>query len=498
MVTTAVSKLFKSYKKMEKLAKKSIDMTEGPLFGKILLFVLPMMATNLLQVAYNAADMMIVSLSNEANAVGAIGTTGAFINLVLNIFIGFAMGANVIIARHLGARDGDGASRAVHTSLILAVALGTISGAIGLCISRPVLTLMGAEENLLDLALVYTRVYFLGTPFVALTNYAVAIFRSKGDTRTPLFVLSAAGLVNVGFNLLFVLVFGMSVEGVALATVVSNVLSAVVLLFVLSRDGGACRFSFKKLRLDKRSFLEILRIGLPAGIQGALFSLSNMIIQSSILRVNNILAPGSEYEPVVEGNAAVANLEGFLYTATNSVCQASVAFTSQNVGAGKYGRIGRVMLNCYAITTVVAVVGSLLLFGLNHPLLALYGISEGEGLGQIAYETAMAKIYLEGMTYFLLAFMEIGSGVLRGLGRSMTSTVIALVGSCLLRIVWIFTVFEHFLTVESIYISYPVSWALTGLVYLIFALMILRRESEKHRWLTGEVKQDTKDPVSTC
>ena len=464
-------------------------MTEGPLFGKILLFVLPMMATNLLQVAYNAADMMIVSLSHEANSVGAIGMTGPFINLVLNLFMGFSIGANVVIARHIGAREGDRASKVVHTSLLLALILGVVGCIIGLNISRPVLSAMGVDGNLLDLATTYTYIYFAGAPFVALTNYSVAIFRAKGDTKTPLYVLTVSGLVNVVFNLIFVLAFGMAVEGVALATVISNAISAAALIFCLSRSKDDCRFEFRRLGLDKRALRDVVRVGFPAGIQGALFSFSNMMIQSSVLRVNDILAPGSIYEPVVDGNASVSNLNGFIYTATNSVCQASIAFTSQNVGANKYDRIKKVMLNCYAITCAVAIICSLTLLLFNHQLLALYGITDGEGLAGIAYNAAMTKMRLETLTYFLLAFMEVGCGVLRGLGRSLTSTVITLVGACLLRVVWLLTVFEHFLTLESIYVSYPISWTVTGIVALVFVASILRKKLHQDHLYTRDTKE---------
>ena len=456
-------------------------MTEGPLFGKILLFVLPMMATNLLQVAYNAADMMIVSLSHEANSVGAIGMTGPFINLVLNLFMGFSIGANVVIARHIGAKEEENASRVVHTSLLLALILGIVGCMIGLCISRPVLSLMGVDGNLLDLATTYTYVYFAGAPFVALTNYAVAIFRAKGDTQTPLYVLTVSGLVNVLFNLFFVLVLGMAVEGVAIATVIANVISSVVLILCLARGKDACRFELSKLKMDKRSLVDVIRVGLPAGLQGALFSFSNMMIQSSILRVNDILSPGSVYEPVVDGNAAVSNLNGFIYTATNSVCQASIAFTGQNVGAGRYDRVKRVLINCYAITGAVAVICSLTLLIFNHQLLSLYGITDGEGVAGIAYSAAMTKMRIETLTYFLLAFMEVGCGVLRGLGRSLTSTVITLVGACLLRVVWLLTVFEHFLTLESIYVSYPISWTVTGIVALVLVIAVLRKHNAAQR-----------------
>ena len=452
-----------------------VDFTKGKIFLKIAWFVLPTMATNLLQAFYNAADMMIVSLSGEANAVGAIGFTGAFINLVLNFFIGFSVGANVVIARCIGAREGEAASRVVHTSLILALAVGIGGGVIGLVITRPALSLMGADGNLLELASLYTRIYFAGAPFIALTNYAVAIFRAKGDTRTPLYVLTASGLVNVALNVFFVLVFNMSVDGVSLATVFSNVLSAVVLIFCLSRSDDDCRFEIKKLRIDRRALKDIITVGLPAGVQSALFSFSNIMIQSSVLRVNDILAPGSVYEPVVEGNAAVSNLNGFIYTATNSVCQASVAFTSQNVGAGKIDRVKKVLINSYVISTVVALICSAIILLFNHKLLALYGITDGEGLAGIAYDAAMTKMWIETLMYFILAFMEVGCGVLRGLGKSLTSAIVSLVGACLLRVVWLMTVFEHYLTLESIYISYPVSWFLTGAIALVIDIILLRR-----------------------
>ncbi len=465
------------------ISKKSVDMTEGPLFGKILMFILPMIAMNLLQVAYSAADMMVVSLSDNENAVGAIGTTGPFINLVFNIFVGFATGANVIIARHLGAKDPDQASRAVHTSILISVVLGVLSGAVGILISRPVLILMGATESVLDTAVLYTQVYFMGAPFISLTNYAAAIFRSKGDNKTLLYVLSASGLLNVCLNFLFVMAFGMSVDGVAIATLVANLLSAAVLLFLLTKDDSPCRFEFKKLRFDRKSFSDILRVGLPAGIQGALFSVSNMLIQSSVLRVNSVLAPGSQYAPVLEGSSAVGNLEGFVYTATNTVCQAAAVFTSQNVGAGKYDRVSKVMKNCYAITTVIGLIASAIIMVFNHQLLALYGITDGEGLKHIAYECAISRMWCVVAPYFILGIMEVGSGVLRGLGRSFTSMIISLIGSCALRILWIYTVFDYFVgqgsfMIESLFVSYPVSWALTGAVSFIFAVVILKKEEK--------------------
>lgn len=463
---------------MEKVKKNKIDLTEGPILIKIILFILPLMATNLLQVLYNAADMITVSLSKEGDAVGAIGTTGAFINLVVNVFIGFSVGANVIVARHIGEKDDEATSKTVHTSVTISLIFGFIGSIIGLVISKPVLSLMGNEGNLLKLSTTYTRIYFLGVPFLSLTNYLIAIFRAKGDTKTPLYVLTGTGLLNVLLNLFFVLVCSLSVEGVALATSISNAVSMVILIFILSKDPGPCRFSFKKLTLHKKSFGEIVYVGLPAGIQGALFSLSNMIIQSSIIKVNYIMCPeATDYQPVVKGNASAANLEGFAYTATNSVHQASVTFTSQNVGAKKYDRVKRIMLLCYIVTFCIAILSSGILLLLRTPLLALYGIKAGaEGsLESIALNTAVTRMLYMFIPYFTLAFMELGSGILRGLGKSLTSTIVSLIGSCAMRIFWIYLVFYKNPSLEAIYISYPISWTLTAAIHFVCSIIVIRR-----------------------
>lgn len=462
---------------------KEINMTEGPLFGKILRFVMPLMLTNILQVLYNAADMIIVSMSGEPDAVGAIGTSAPMINLFINIFIGFSVGANVVAARNIGAQNPDGVSGAVHTAILVSVIFGIAGGAVGIACKNAVMSAMGNSGRLLELSLTYVTIYFLGTPFLSLTNYVVAILRAEGNTKTPLFVMSGTGLLNVGLNLFFVLVCDMSVEGVAIATTVSNAASAVILLIYLSRNRGVCRFSFKKLKIDKDALKNIIYIGLPAGIQGALFSLSNMIIQSSIIKVNNIITPaGIGYQPVVKGNAAVANIESFAYTATNSVHQASVTFTGQNVGAEKYKRVGAVMRNCYIITFCIAEIAAGLILLIRKPLLSLYGVVPGAaGTGEaIAFNTACTRMLYMYPMYFLLAFMEVGSGVLRGLGKSLTSTTVSLIGSCLLRIVWIFTVFAAHPTLEVIYISYPISWGLTALIHFICSLAV-KRKLQKHQ-----------------
>ena len=457
-------------------------MTEGPLFGKIFLFAVPLIITNLLQMLYNAADMMVVSLSSEPDAVGAIGMTGAFINLVLNVFVGFSTGANVMVAKYLGAKDDENASRTTHTAIVMSVIFGVASAVIGLFISRPILSLMGARGKLLDLATTYTLIYFCGVPFVSVANYFISIFRAKGDTRTPLYILSITGILNVGLNLFFVLVCGLSVEGVALATSIANVVSVIFLALKLSRDDGPCRFSFKKLCFDKKAFGDILRIGLPAGVQGSLFSISNMLIQSSILRMNTILAPAqSGFEPVVNGNAAAANLEGFAYTAQNTIYQAAITFTSQNAGAKKHKRIYRIMGCCYLLGACVATTFALTMFFLREPLLALYGIREAAAgtLEQIAFNTAVTRMTFIFVPYIVISLMEVGCGIVRGLGKSISSTIISLLGACVFRVVWILFVFNNFPSLEIIYISYPISWVLTGAVFFIYSLTVLRKIIKK-------------------
>ena len=460
------------------------DFTEGKVFLKIIWFVLPIVATNLLQMFYNAADMMVVSLSSEQNAVGAIGTTNSFLHLIINLFIGFSVGANVVVAREIGAGDKMRVQNAVHTSLIIAVISGVAGAGIGLAAARGVLTLMGNTGNLLSLAITYTYIYFLGVPFLALTNYLIAIFRAKGDAKTPLIVLSCTGVLNVGLNLFFVLVCGMSVEGVALATSIANAASAVILLLKLQRDKDATTFSWKCLKIDKAALRDIVVNGLPAGIQSALFSLSNMLIQSSVVTVNNnACPPDSVYAPIVSGNAAAGNIEGFVYTAMNAVYQGAITFTSQNIGAKKPHRVKRIMYSCFGITSMVGIVMSGLVVLLRQPLLSLYGVTGGaEGsLESLALEAALIRFQFITVPYFLCGLMEVCTGVLRGLGKALTSTFISLIGACLLRVVWLWTVFPVSQTLETIFISYPITWIATTVTAFIVIQVLLRKMIRKRQ-----------------
>lgn len=461
--------------------KNRVDFTQGKVFMKIVWFVLPIIATNLLQTFYNAADMMVASLSSEPNAVGAIGVTGSFINLVVNVFIGFSVGANVVVAREIGSRNKERVQHAVHTSLLMATGFGIIGMGVGLAVTKPVLRWMGAEGSLLRLATTYTCIYFAGVPFLALTNYLISIFRAKGDAKTPLLVLSIAGLVNVILNLFFVLVVGMSVEGVAIATAISNVASMVMLLLKLQKDQDYTTFSWKKLKIDRHAFRDIVVNGLPAGIQGALFSLSNMLIQSSIVSVNKRLWTVDDHTPIVNGSAAAGNIEGFVYTAMNAVYQGAITVTSQNIGANKPKRVYHVMGYCYLLVVIVGVIMSTLAMTLQEPLLSLYGVKPGadgtlEGLAMYAAKTRFLYIIAP---YFLCGMMEVSSGVLRGLGKSFTSMIISLIGSCVLRILWISLVFPQNPTLETIFISYPITWTITTATAFITGICVLKKYEKR-------------------
>ena len=460
---------------MKTIAKKN-DMTEGKIFGKFVAYALPFMLTNLLQVLYNAADIIVVGLSGEPDAVGAVGTTTAFVNLIVGLYTGIAVGSEVVISRAVGRKDADETSRATHTSVLFGLLFGIFCGLLGFFVARPVLSAMGNGGKLLSLATKYTQIYFIGLPVVALTNFAVAVLHAEGDSRTPFIVLTIAGIANVVLNLFFVLVCGMSVEGVAIATVAANAISAVALIVRLFRDKSACRLYIGKMKIHGKTLGKIVRIGLPAAVQSSLFSLSNMLIQSSVVSVNNSVAgEGAEYQPIVKANSAGMSIEGFIYTAIDSVGKAAVSFVGQNSGAGKTDRLWKFLKISYAISFVLGVALPALALLLRNPLLALYGIYPAtEGLAGIAYEAAITRMLVMFVPYFTIAFMQLGSGILQGLGKAVVASVTSLIGACLFRVVWILTVFAASPTLFAIYISYPISWALVAGTHFIVILRALK------------------------
>ncbi len=446
---------------------KDTDLLHGPLLGKIFAFVLPLVVTNLLQNLYNAADMIVVGLSHVDGAIGSIGTTTAMISAVINLFMGFAVGSSVMVARAIGERNERKTSNAVHTSMLVGLVSGLFTMVLGLLMSRRMLILLGDKGHILELADLYTRIYFLGVPFIAMTNFLIAVFRAKGDTKTPLLVLTLTGLLNVGLNLLFVLAFHMSVDGVALATAIANFASMVALGWILHNDEGWCRLQFRRIRLEKYSLKGIIYNGLPAGIQGVLFSLSNMLIQSNIIAINNRLCPGGS--DIIDGNAAGASIESFAYVSTNSVCQAAVTFTSQHYGAHMVKRIRKVIRDCYFVSFLIAESISLLILLFRVPLARIYVSAP------MAVEAATTRLFYMLFLYFTLAAMDTGSGIVRGLNRPILSTVITLMGSCVLRIVWIATAVRANQTLPMVYLSYPISWGVTGLCHLCVSIYVTRK-----------------------
>ncbi len=459
-------------------SRTHIDMTTGPLWGKILRFILPLIATNLLQQFYHAADIMVVGLSPDPNAIGAVGATGTYLALIRNIFIGFSVGAAVVTARYIGAKDEENVSRAVHTSICMGVLFGLLGAVVGIFLTRPVLVWMGYTGSLLTLGVRYAYIYLACLPFLALTNILCAVFQAKGDTRTSLFVLSATGILNIFLNLFFVLAVGLSVSGVAIATAVANLVSAVILWRCLANKKDACSVSFKKLCLSREHFGAVFRIGFPAGIQSALFSLSNIIIQSSILEVNHALTPpGSPYDPVIKGSAAAGSIENFIFAAMTAVSTTASAVIGQNVGSGNVRRVRQAFWSLFLIASFIALIMSGGCILLRDPLLALYGVgSGGDALSQIAYESAMTRIFCKWTAFLFYAMFNTCAGTLRGMGKSSSAAMLAFVGTCVFRVVWIYTVFRKVGTLKVIFLSYPVSWILTGVFALGMVLCILRKK----------------------
>ena len=443
------------------------NLTEGPLVKLIFQFILPIMAMNLLQNLYNAADMVVVGYSGVPGALGAIGTTSAMNNFFLNIFIGFSVGANIMVSRHVGAGNERATREAVHTALCVNALIGVAIGALALLLTPSILRLIGDEGEVLRLATIYSRIIFCGSLFSSLGNCCINIFRGKGDSKTPMFVMTGAGLLNVGLNFFFVLVLGMSVEGVALATVISQFCSAAVMIYLLHRDEGWTHLDFKALKITKGSLHNQLAMGIPSAIQGCLFSISNMLIQSSIVSLNNRYYPGGS--AIIDGNAAGSSLESFLYTCSFSCNQAAVTFASQHVGAGKYSRMRKVRRSCLIIGSSLSMSLAIIMLLFKENFVAIY-VAETH-----AMEAAFVRMRIMFTTYFCLAAMETMSGFLRGLGKSLLSTVNSLIGACLLRIVWISVVFAAWPSLESIYISYPISWALTAVLSFLAGEKTLRK-----------------------
>ncbi len=437
-----------------------MDMCSGPILSKILAFALPLMLSGILQLLFNAADIVVVGRFAGSEALAAVGSTSSLINLIINMFIGLSIGANVVAARSYGARDAEAVSETVHTAVFSALVGGVILIFAGILLARPMLTLMGTPDDVIDQSALYMQIYFIGMPAFMLYNFGAAILRAIGDTKRPLYFLTLAGVVNVVFNLIFVIVFKMGVAGVALATIISQIISAALITLCLIKTEGPCHLDIKQLKFHKKSLMEMLRIGLPAGLQGTIFNISNVLIQSSVNSFGSL---------VMAGNTAASNIEGFVYTAMNAVYQTSLSFTSQNMGAREFKRVDKVLVQCLLVVAVVGIVlgNGAYLFG--SQLLGIYSSSPE------VIQYGLVRLSLVSATYFLCGLMDVLVGSIRGLGYSIMPMLVSLTGACLFRLIWIFTVFQVERTLFCLYISYPISWILTASIHGVCYLVVRKK-----------------------
>ena len=448
--------------------KKSyeINMCEGPILGKVLIFSIPLMLSGILQLLFNAADVIVVGRFAGSQSLAAVGSTSALINLLINVFMGFSVGVNVLVARYYGGRKERDVSETVHTAVTLSLVCGLILVAVGLALTRPLLELMGTPGDVIDKAVLYMQIYFIGMPANMLYNFGSAILRAVGDTKRPLYYLSAAGVVNVILNLISVIIFHMDVAGVALATIISQAISAVCVLRCLMRHESCLKIRLGELKIHKEKLMGIVKVGLPAGMQGAIFSISNVLIQASVNSFGSI---------AMAGNTAAQNIEGFIYNAMVAVYQANLSFTSQNYGAGKFSRINRIMFICIGVVSVVGFSIGVLAYGAGTSLLSIYS-SDPE---VIAY--GMTRLQIIGLTYFTCGIMDTMVGSIRGIGYSVLPMLVSLTGACLFRIIWIFTIFQWSHTLLTLYISYPASWVLTATAHIVCFFLIRKKLPDTDR-----------------
>ncbi len=446
-----------------------MNMSEGSLLKKIIMYALPLIATNVLQLLFNAADVAVLGkfIHDETlaeAAVAAVGSTGALINLITGLFIGLSVGANVLIARYAGKGDPEKAKKVVGTSMVVSVSVGIVLLFVGLFFSKTFLGWMGCPDDVIDMATKYMKIYFIGMPIMMVYNFAAAILRAVGDTVRPLVFLVIGGVVNLGLNIMFVLAFKKDVEGVAIATVVSQAISAVLCVITLLRSEGYAKLEVKYIRVYKQELIDMIKIGLPAGLQGCLFSLSNVMVQSSINEYGKI---------VMAGNTVASQIEGFIYNACGSVSLTALAFVSQNYGAKKPKRMRKVVRESLAVTVCLAIILSGIVIIFPEAICRLFNDSAE------AIEVAKTRLFYVGGTYVLCAIMDCMGNVMRGLNKSTTAMVVSLVGSCLFRIVWIYTFYRINPSLPMLYIVFPISWILTSAIHFAIYFPTMKKLEKK-------------------
>lgn len=448
---------------------RKIDMCNGSLFKSIILFSVPLMLSGILQLFFNAADVVVVGKFAGDESLAAVGATTTLINLLTNLFIGLSVGANVLVANYYGARQKRDVHETVHTAMTISAFCGIFLTVVGFFAAPLLLSLMQTPDDVIDLSVIYLRTYFFGMPAVMIYNFGSAILRATGDTKRALYILSASGVVNVAFNLIFVIVFHWGVFGVGLATVISQVLSAVLIVICLLKEKTDVRLEIRKLRIYRKKLFRIMQIGIPAGFQGMLFSLSNTVIQSSINGFGKV---------VVAASAASVSVEGFAFTSMNAFHQAAVSFTSQNIGARKYERVNKILYVSLMYVVIVGVFFAFVFLTFGKNLIGFYSTSP-----EVIAEGVKRLSIIAG-SYMLCGMMDVTSGSLRGMNYSFTPMLVSLIGVCLFRVVWVSTVFqlEAYHTIETIYYSYPISWGATFAAHFItfvIAKNILRRKIKK-------------------
>ena len=446
------------------MARKSLDMTNGPFLKKILIFALPLMATGFLQLLYNSADTAIVGKFAGSQALAAVGSTGSLINLIINVFIGLSMGSGVIVARHIGANDEKRVSKSVHTAMLLGLLSGIIVGIIGFFFSGTFLKLMHVEEGVLELSTLYLKIYFLGAPGSLVYNFGASLLRASGDTKRPLYILSASGLVNVILNLILVIPFKMSVAGVAIATITSQYMTAIIVVILLFRTGSMLKLDVRKLRFDKVELKNIIRIGVPAGLQSSLFSISNVIIQSAV---------NSFGEVAMAGIAAGSQFDGYIFVCTNAVAQTTMTFTSQNIGAAKYKNINKVYRYCFIVATIISVVLSAIGYFFRDEIVWIFA-KEPEVIALGAERLALVIPF-----YIFCSLQDVCAGQIRGMGKSIEPMILSLFGTCVVRLAWIFLILPPDRSLMDIYWAYPISWFATFVMLNIMYFIAIRKLLKK-------------------
>lgn len=441
--------------------KYEMDMCNGPLLLKIIRYSIPLILSGILQLLFNAADIIVVGRFAGNHALAAVGSTSSLINLLVNLFMGLSVGANVLVARYYGGNKEKEISETVHTAILTAVLCGVILVFAGFFLARPLLILMGTPADVLNHAVLYMQIYFAGMPVMLVYNYGSAILRAVGDTKRPLYYLMIAGVVNIILNLFFVIWFHMDVAGVALATVISQIISAGLIIRCLMKADNSYKLELKKLKISAGKFGRMMQIGIPAGLQGSIFSISNVLIQSSVNSFGSI---------VMAGNTAAANIEGFVYMAMNALHQTALSFTGQNMGVGNHKRIYRIMWICLGLVTLIGVVMGNGAYLLGNILVGIYS-ADAEVI-----QYGIIRLSVICTTYFLCGLMDVMVGVLRGMGYAVMPMIVSLTGACGLRVLWVFTVFAANRSLMVLYLSYPVTWTVTFVAHLVCFMIVKRKK----------------------